>query len=475
MLQKLARQTAIYGVSTIVERFLSYLLAPFYTRVFGQAVYGVYTDVYSLIPLALVLLTMGMETSYFRFADKPGVDRQRLFATTWGVTSLVAALFFVTIFVFRGSVSGVMGPFYVVHPEYVVWVAAIVALDVWKAMPFCRLRQQGRAKTYVALRIFNVSVNVGLAFAFGWMGLYATPFGVGWAFVANFAASAATLIAVIVVTGERTLPRIDPKLLRTIFLYSLPLLISGVAGMANEFIDRQMIKYLAPAGAMEQVGVYGAIVKVGVVMLLFIQMYRYAAEPFFLADYKKSDFKAMNAAALQYFVLVSMVVFLGVALFKDVFALIVGRDFREGIGILPVVLFANFLSGVWLNLSFWYKREEKTHMAIIVTVAGLVASMAVYFALVPRYGYYGAAWGRMAAEAVMVAVSFWLNRRYYPIPYKLGRMAEYVGVAGAMYGVGVWADNYVVSGVLIVGYMYYAVKREKLDVCGLAKSLVRRG
>ena len=255
--------------------------------------------------------------------------KRRLFATTWGVTSLAAAVFFLVMAFFRDGIARLMGEAYVAHPEYVVWVGLIILFDVWACIPFSRLREQGRAMTFVGLKALNVVLNVVLAFGFGAAGLFATGFGVGWVFVANLIASVVTWL-VILTTADRTVPKINWALLAAIFVYSLPLLVGGLAGTANEFIDRQLIKYLVPEGAMSPVGVYGAITKIAVVMMLFYQMYRLAAEPFFLSNFKKSDFVEMNAAALKYYVMASMVIFLGIALFRDVFALIVGRDFREG-------------------------------------------------------------------------------------------------------------------------------------------------
>ena len=489
MLEKLAKQTAIYGISTIVVRFLSYLLTPYYTRVFGQETYGVVTDVYALIPLALTLLTMGMESSYFRFsakAEEAGGDvegaKRRLFATTWGITSLAAAVFFAGMAFFRNGVASLMGEAYVAHPEYVVWVALIILFDVWACIPFSRLREQGRAMTFVGLKALNVVLNVVLAFAFGAAGLFRTEFGVGWVFVANLAASVVTWLAILTTT-DRTVPRINRTLLAAVFAYSLPLLVGGLAGTANEFIDRQLIKYLVPEGSMAQLGVYGAITKIAVVMMLFYQMYRLAAEPFFLSNFKKSDFVAMNAAALKYYMMASMVIFLGIALFRDLFALIVGRDFREGIFILPVVLGANVLTGVWLNLSFWYKREERTSLAIVVTGSGLVAMTAFGFWLIPLWGYYGAAGARLASESVMVGVSWWLNRRFFPTPYPWGRIWEYVLTALAVFGLceGVTrlADNmfvgYAFNIVMFVGYALYLIRRERIDVGAMLRAVVKRG
>ena len=488
MLEKLAKQTAVYGISTIVVRFLSYLLTPYYTRIFGQETYGIVTDIYALIPLALTLLTMGMESSYFRFsakAEEAGGDvraaKRRLFATTWGVTSLAAVVFFVLVASFRNGVAGLMGEAYAAHPEYVVWVGLIILFDVWACIPFSRLREQGRALLFVGIKALNVVMNVALAVAFGVAGLFATEFGVGWVFVANLIASVVTWL-VILATVDRTVPKINWALLAAVFAYSLPLLVGGLAGTANEFIDRQLIKYLVPEGAMAQVGIYGAITKIAVVMMLFYQMYRLAAEPFFLSNFKKSDFVQMNAAALKYYVMASMLIFLGIALFRDVFALIVGRDFREGIFILPVVLGANVLTGVWLNLSFWYKREEKTSLAIVVTGAGLVSMLVFGFWCIPVWGYYGAAWGRLASESTMVAVSWWLNRRFYPTPYDWRRIGEYVAAALAVFAVceavtacgGNKLIAYAFNIVLFAAYALYLVRRERIDVAALVKAALKR-
>ena len=485
MLEKLAKTDRHirhqYDRRTIPE----HLLTPYFTRVFDPGVYGITVDVYALIPFALVILTMGMESGYFRFAakaDEAGGDvtaaKRRLFATTWGITSLAALLFFGLVTLFRTTVSEWMGADYAANPDFVVWVAAIIFLDVCTAIPFARLREQGRALTYVGFKALSVVITVVLAVAFGLAGFYETSFGVGWVFVGNLIASLLTLLAILTTTN-RTLPRIDGKLLRRVLVYSLPLMVSGIAGTANEFIYPQMIKYLVPEGAMGEVGIYGAIVKIGMVLMLFVQMYRLAAEPFFLADYKKSDFLQMNAAALKYYVLVSMFIFLGIA----VFGLIVGKDFREGIGILPVVLGANVLNGVWLNLSFWYKREERTSLAIVVTFVGLIFTIGCSLSFIPRWGYYGAAWARLVSEAAMVAVSFWLNRRFYPMPYQTGRILGYVALALVLYGVSVVVDDQVAPAVpryacyaaLLLLYFYYAVRREKIDLRALVRSAMHRG
>lgn len=489
MLEKLAKQTAIYGISTILGRFLSYLLTPFYTRIFAVADYGIVTDVYALIPFALVLLNMGMESSYFRFAAKAeaaGGDvhaaKQRLFATTWGITSLAAGLFFAAVWLLRMPVAEIMGEAYVRQPLYIVIVAAIIFFDVSCCIPFSRLRQQGRALRFVTLKLLNIVMQVAFAVAFWAAGLFATPFGVGWALVANLAASAATWLLVLL-AADPVLPRIDRRVLVAVLAYSLPLLVSGIAGTAGELLDRQIIKYLAPGNGLEQLGIYGAIAKIAVAMTLFTQMYRLAAEPFFLSNFRKDEFVEMNAAAMKYYIIVAMGVFLGIGLFKDLFALIVGEKFRTGLRILPLILGGNVLSGIWLNLSFWYKREERTGLAVWITFAGLAAALGAGLWLVPRYGYEGAAWGRLISEAVMVAVSFALNRRLYPTPYDLKGIALYMFAGVALYVAGdlfaahtdCVAAAWAADALLLTAFFAMAVRREKIDVAALVRSILKGG
>ena len=471
LIGKLAGQTAIYGISSIVVRMLSYLLFPYYTHVLGQTQYGVVTDVYALIPFALVVLTMGMESSYFRFAGKTDeAGKRHLFATTWGITSLAAAVFAALVVLLRGPVASALGYVYVEHPSYVVLMALIVMFDVWATIPFSRLREQGRAVRFVTLKIVNIVLQVGLALAFGALGLFRSEFGVGWVFVANLAASVLTW-ALILPSCDRVIPRVDWVQLRRIFAYSMPLLIGGVAGTAGEFLDRQLIKILTPESvAFAQLGVYGAVTKIAVVMLLFTQMYRLAAEPFFLSNFRKEEFVETNAAALKYYVMVAMAIFLGIALFKDLFALLAGPAFREGVYILPVILLGHLLAGVWLNLSFWYKREERTRYAVYVTVVGLVFNVAANVVLIPRMGFYGAAWARLISEAAMVAVSWWLNRKYFPTPYDWRRIGEYVAVGLALYFLCTAVDDateslwmqYGASVLVVTAYGCYAAWRENI-------------
>ena len=493
MLRKLAGQSAIYGISSIVARLLNYLLTPYLTRIMTPAEYGVVTDMYALIPFALVILTLGLETGYFRFAGRAEneAEKKRIFSTAWGAVTCLSLGFMAVTLLWRNPIAAAAGGIYVANPSFITIVAGIIALDVVTAIPFARLREQGRAARFVVVRVVSVVVNVVLCLFFYSVlphlaansGLFAAiwnpGFGAGYVFVANFIASHIALF--LLLPSCRGMLRIDGKVLRTMLLYSLPLLVSGIAGTANEFIDRQMIKFLMPADvAMGALGIYGAVVKIGVILLLFTQMYRLAAEPFFLASFKKEDFLRTNAEALKYFVIVSVGIFLVITLFTDIFALILGRDFREGVFILPVVLLANIFAGIVLNLSFWYKQSGATRFAIYITCTGLAVTVAANFVLVPRFGYAGAAWARLLCEAAMVAISYGFNRKYFPIPYNLRRIGGYFLLGGVFYVCGFLtaelpvAAKYCVNLILVSLFLLYAVRRERIDVAGVFKSMIKK-
>ena len=484
-LSKLAGQVAIYGISSVVARLLNYLLVPYYTRIMSPAEYGIITDIYALIPFALVILTLGMESGYFRFAAKATnqSERKRVYGTTWGAVLTAATLFLLLALLFNEPLSRAMG--YEGRPY--VWITAlIIFLDVAGAIPFARLRQEGRALQFVGVRLLSVVVNIGLCIYFynflpaSEGALFATPTDPGYAFVANLISSAITFVLLLFLC-RGTAPRIDSKQLRTIFVYSLPLLVSGIAGTANEFIDRQMIKFLMPAEeSLAALGIYGAVVKIGVVMLLFTQMYRLAAEPFFLAEFKKDEFKNSNAEVMKYFVVASLVIFLVITLFSDLFALIVGPNFREGIFILPMILVSNALGGVVLNLSFWYKQTGQTKYAIRITGTGLLFTILFNILLVPSLGYAGAALARLICESAMVVVSYRLTQKHYPTPYDLPRIFSYVAVAAALWGASFLTAKlpsvveYVANGAMLLGFIIFAIRRERIRIGALVRSILRR-
>jgi O-antigen/teichoic acid export membrane protein len=480
-LKILAGQTAIYGISSIAARMLNYLLTPYLTRVLSPGGYGVVTAMYALIPLALVLLTMGLETGYFRFAGtaRGAEERRALFASTWGAVGLLSVLFVAAVAWFAPGIAAVAG--YAGHSSFVWLVGVIIGLDAVTAIPFCRLRAEGRAGRFVVLKVVSVVVNVLLCLFFYsllpqlatgggvWAWAWDPSFAQGYVFVANVTASAVTLLLLLPSAG--VWPRLSWRVLRPVLIYSLPLLVSGIAGTANEYIDRVMIKALLPAEVADaSVGVYGAVVKIGVILLLFTQVYRYSAEPYFLSGIKREEFTRLNAEAMKYFIIVSIAIFLGITLFTDIFALIIGRDFREGMYILPVVLISNILSGIVFNLSFWYKQMNKTRFAIMVTGTGLLFTILFNVLLVPGLGYFGAALARLICETAMVAVSYRLNRVHCPTPYDLRRIGEYALVAALIFAASLLARElptmarYSCNSIMWITFCLYAARREKLPL-----------
>ncbi len=486
-MRKLAGQTATYGISSILARFISFSLTPYFTRIMSQAEFGAYTDIYALIPFALTLLTMGMEVGYLRFAGKAGSaqEKGRIFATAWGAVGLVSVIFFVVALLFQPQLAAITK--YSDRSSYISIIAAIIMLDAITAVPFARLREQGRAGRYATIKVISVVITVGLSLFFYliWpritsVQLFPTPTDPGYAFLANLASSFVTLL--ILIPDCPAAPRINRKLFATIFLYSLPLLISGLMGTANEYIDRQFVKYLMPDGQAE-LGIYGSVAKIASLMILFTQMYRYAAEPFFLSEFKKDDFKTSNAEAMKFFIIASIFIFLILGLFPDLIGRLLGSKFRGGMSLLPIMLLSNIMTGIILNLSFWYKQSGATKYSIIITATGLLLTVIFNLLLIPILGILGAALARLICETVMVAVSYSLNRRHYPVPYDLRRIGTYAALGAAVYlaasalsafsGVNLWL-GYFVNIALIAIFAVYVLRREKIDVRGLVSSILKR-
>ena len=489
MLKKLAGQTAVYGISTIGVRFLNYLLFPYLTRILTDVEYGIYTDIYAYIPFLLVILTLGMETGFFRFFNKAETpeEKKKVFQTTWGVVTLAATAFLALLLLFLKPVAGWMK--YPDNLSYVWLMGAIVWLDVVTAIPFARLRAENRAGKFVAIRLASVLVNLFFCCFFYLLlprieslsFLWSRAYGPGYAFAANLIQSFAVLVMLLpVVRGAR--PKIDTKMLRTMFFYSLPLLIAGIPGVANEFIDRQFIKYLLPEGEnWSSLGIYGAVTKLAVIMTLFVQMYRYGAEPFFLSNFKKEEFQRTNAEAMKYFVIASVAIFLGITYFTDIFGLLMGKSFREGIYILPIILLTNLFAGMVLNLSFWYKHSGLTRYAVIITGTGLVVTIGLNILLIPRLGYEGAAWTRLSSESVMVLVSYLLCRKYFPIPYNLKRIGIYFLAGALLYAVGMLANEHLprpasipLDIVLLGGFCTFVLRVENVKVKAMLNALLKR-
>ena len=446
-LKQLFGQTAVYGFGTIVPRLLNYvLLTPFFTRVFEVGEYGVITELYAYVVFLIIVLTYGMETGFFRFAQgKSNINE--VFSTSIISLLVTSGLFIILIWIFSDNVAGLLG--YASNPEYILWIAIIVGIDAFTAIPFARLRWENRALRFAMIKIAGVVLNIFLNFSFlyfipragsslpEWIGrIYSPSIGVGYVFISNLVASIFTLI-LLSGTMLKMEIRFSTILWKKMLKYSFPLLISGLAGTVNEALDRILLKHLIPdqSHALEQLGIYGANYKIAVLMTLFIQMFRYASEPFYFGQATRKDASDLFAEVMKYFVLAGLAIFLAVNFYIEIFKYFIGTSFHEGLHIVPVVLFANLLLGVFFNLSIWYKLNNLTRYGAIITMTGALITFIINWFLIPVYGYVASAWAHVVCYGSMVMISWLLGRKYYPVPYHVLRIMTYFILAIGLFAV----------------------------------------
>ena len=443
-IKQLFGQTAVYGLGIVLPRLLNYLLlTPFYTRIFEKASYGVITELYAYVVFLLVILTYGMETGYFRYASS-SQQKGRVYSTVLLSLFLSSLLFIIIIQLSSGPISNILG--YDQHPEYIKWLAIIVGIDAFTTIPFARIRLRNQAMKYALIRIAEVSINIGLNIFFLYYcprhldtglvaRLYDENIGVGYVLIANLIASSAKLLMLLPDILAAFRSEFDINLFRQIFRYSYPLLIAGLAGTVNEALDRILLKHLIPLdqNPMEQLGIYGANYKLAVLMTLFVQMFKYAAEPFFFSKSEEKDAKKLYADVMMFFVLAGLLIFLLVNLYLDYFILFIGSDFREGVGIVPIVLMANLVMGIFFNLSIWYKLTNLTRYGAVLVLLGALITVVINALFIPKYGYLASAWAHLICYSTMVVISYMWSRKHYPIPYRVGRILSYMAVAVAIY------------------------------------------
>lgn len=439
-IRKLAKQTVIYGFGTIVPRFLNYaLLTPFYTYIFKKDQYGVVTELYAWMVLALVILTYGMETTYFRFSGKKA-PKETVYSTSLISLFGTSVLFLIAVSVFINPVSSFLG--YGNHQEYILMFSWIVAIDAFSAIPFAYLRGQNRPIVFSALKIINVAVTIIVVFFFlkiapdmlekgktGILKVYNPEFRVGYVFVANLAGSIVTLILLL-----PFIVKIKPVFSRQLWIkminYSWPLLIGGMAGSLNEVLDKILLRRLIGGQTgLETLGVYGAGYKVGVLMSLFIQMYRFAAEPFFFEKAGKHDAKETYAITMKYFVITGLILFLGINLYIEALQIIIGPMFRESLIVVPIVSMGYLLLGIFINQSIWYKVDDKTIYGAWLTIIGVAVTIIGNVLFVPEYGYIAAAWSHVACYLSMVIISYIIGQKLYPVNYDIKNILLYISFA----------------------------------------------
>ena len=443
-LKKLASQTAVYGLSQILGRFVNYLLVPLHTALFDTADFGINTLMYSYVTFFNVLLTYGMETAFFRFSQKHDKPAQ-VYSTA--LTSLISSsLFFGLLFgVFSPQIASVINV--PEHPEYVVYFTAIIALDAISAVPFAYLRQQNKALKFAIVKNINIFTNILLNLYFlllcpyiqneygTLLPLYNGTINIGYIFLANLIASIVTIPLLWKEILAIRNASFNKTLWREMLIYGLPLMVVGFAGMINETLDRIIISfvYTDVQEGLRATGIYGANYKLSILMSLFIQAFRYAAEPFFFNHAKDNDKRHIYATVMNYFTLVCLALFLTVTLYIDVFKHFINNRYWEGLHVVPVLLIANMFLGMYYNFSIWYKLSDNTNKGAIISTTGAVITILANIILVPLLGYTGSAWATLICYISMAIICYAVGAKYYPIPYQIRRLLGYIGLALALF------------------------------------------
>lgn len=449
-LKRLFSDTMIYGVSSIVGRFLNYLLVPLYTYKIAASSggYGVVTELYAYTALMLVILTFGMETTFFYFANKNKDRAEAVFSTSALTVGSVSAMFVILLGVLLVPVSKAMG--YAAHPEYVMMMGCVVALDAFQAIFFAWLRFRGQAWKFAALKLLFIVCNIGLnLFVFlvaprlsvshpGLMRWYNPDWQVGYVFAVNLLCTAGVTLGFLPELGYLR-HGIDRSLVRKMLRYTWPLLLLGVAGILNQVADKIIYRHLVPGPDGEvQLGIYGACVKIAMIMALITQAFRYAYEPFVFGGGRSRESRESQAAVMKYFVIFALLAFLVVMAYLDIFKYIIHSGYWEGLRAVPVVMMAEILMSVYFNLSFWYKLAGKTWWGAVFSAAGCVVLLAVNIFGVPRFGYMACAWGGVAGYGVCVLLSYCVGHKLAPVPYDVKRILAYFVLALSLYGLSVW-------------------------------------
>ena len=425
-LASIFKDTAIYGLSSIIGRFLNYLLVPLYTAQLTAASggYGIITNIYAYVALVLVLLTFGMETTYFRFTNKTHTDSETVYGTTLMSVGTVSLAFAVVVLLLLNPISELMG--YGEHPEYVGVMAVTVAIDAFLCIPFAHLRQQKKAMKFAALKLLNIVVSIALNLVYFY---FMDGKDVAYAFYINLVCTVMLAVCLITeYTGFRW--KLDTKLLRTMLSYSWPILVLGIAGILNQAADKMLFPYLYKGADMQaQLGIYGACSKIAMIMSMITQAFRFAYEPIVFAGVKDKDQHEMYAQAMKYFIIFTLLAFLMVVGYLDVLKYIIGADYWVGLRVVPIVMAAEIMMGIYFNLSFWYKVIDKTIWGAIFSGIGVAVLLVVNVIFVPQYGYMACAWGGFAGYGVAMLISYVVGQKYYPIDYPLKDIGIYVTLA----------------------------------------------
>ncbi len=484
-IKSLFKDTVIYGLSSIVGRFLNWLLVPLYTAVFVPSEYGVVTYIYAIVAIAFIVLTYGMETAFFRFANHERYpDPNQAYSTSLLSVGFTSVLFMVAVWIFLRPISFAMNC--AGHESYVMMMAVAVALDAYCAIPFAYLRFKKRPIRFAALKLVNIGLNIALNLFFillcpwiwkhspdsiAWF--YRPDFGIGYIFLSNLIASIVVLLLLLPdIVFVR--PNFNQKMLKEMLAYAFPLLILGLAGIMNQNLDKIFLPYLFPTKdiAMRELGIYGACGKIAVVMMMFTQAFRFAYEPFIFAQNKDKGYDKLKSYsdAMKYFVMFSLFIFLAVCFYMPVLKYFINPRYFAGLRVVPIIMMADVFFGIFFNLSVWYKVTDRTIWGTWFSLMGLAIVVAVNLIFVPMFGYMACAWASFACYGTMMIVSYFVGQAKYPVDYQLPRLLFYFAVCIALYAVSqivIIPNEWVNLGwrtLLLFLFLWVAVKRENIAI-----------
>ncbi len=453
-LKKLAQETVIYGLSSIVGKFLNWLLVPLYTFVLAQqSDYGIVTNLYAWTALLIVVLTYGMETGFFRFANRDDQRPNRVYTTALTSVGTTSLIFAIACVLLKQPIANALG--YATHAEFISMLGIVVALDAFASIPFAYLRYKRQAVRFAALKLLFVLLNIALNLFFllacpkimewkpelvSWF--YRPDYGVGYVFVANILSTAIqTLCLLPAIVAEKY--DFSWAVLRQMLRYSLPLLILGVVGIMNQTVDKILFPFLYTAGdAQAELGIYGACFKIAMVMMMFTQAFRYAYEPFVFAQHKDRNSVEAYADVMKYYIIASLLILLSMIFFLDILKLIISPAYWSGLRVVPIVLFSYIFQGVFFNLSLWYKLTDKTIYGTYFSLIGCVITLLINVLFVPIWSYMASAWASFACYFTIMVLSYAVGQKYLKVPYDLKAIGGYFALALALLGVYLLAMHY---------------------------------
>ncbi|MFM8913588.1 MAG: polysaccharide biosynthesis C-terminal domain-containing protein [Flammeovirgaceae bacterium] len=428
-LKALAGQTALYGLGSMLPRFLNFLLVFLHTKsMFTTAQYGEITNLMAIVGVVNVMYMFGMETAYFRFSNQPGADPKRIFNLAQTVVVGISLTVSVFCFVFVNQIATALDQ--PKHPEFIIWLVLVMFIDALVAIPFAQLRQQKKAKQFALYKVVNVAILIGLNLYFLKVN-YQPQVGIGYVFLANLIANAFFVLA-FAKTLTQWRPAWNSSISPQMIQYGYPIMLTGLAGMTNEFFSRTTLSYWLPPGFYGSVsnkdalGIFGACYKFAVFMNLGIQAFRYAAEPFFFSNAHDKNSPGLFAKVNHYFVVAGCIVLLGVSVNLDIIKYFIGDKFWDGLNIVPILLLAYLFLGIYYNASVWFKLTGKTYVGTIITLAGVTITVFGNYWLIPIFGYLGSSWAALLCYFGMTVICVWLGQKYYPIPYTIGKDFSYI-------------------------------------------------